>query len=169
MHISSVRLLLCSAAVTSKSQSVSLIVRFYPLKRKESSPAITAGSQRLGYLSIVMAHCSFTTVEPAGKHWLPSLPLPSHIITVSVAWRFIGRNWTRHSSVTEWSSWSRRHRSNGCFFFEVQTLKRGCQIVFPFLTIFYCITLTCCFRGVGQGLEHRGELRQWNFKQWWWH
>lgn len=37
MHISSVRVLCCSAAVTSKSQSVSLIVRFYPLKRKDLS------------------------------------------------------------------------------------------------------------------------------------
>lgn len=83
MHISSVRVLFCSAAVTSKSQSVSLIVRFYPLKRKESSPVATAGSQRLGYISNMMAHCPFY-YTPACRQTLPFFS-SSRIITVSVA------------------------------------------------------------------------------------
>lgn len=85
MHISSARVLYRSAALTSKSQSASLIVRFYPLKRKESSPVITAGSQRLGYVSSVMAHCPFTTPKPAGTLSVSPIRLSPRIITVSVA------------------------------------------------------------------------------------
>lgn len=121
-------MLWCSAAVTSKNQSASLIVRFYPLKRKESSPVATAGSQRLGYISNVMAHCPFT-YNRACRQTLPFLLLLSHNYRICSR-RFIGRNWIWRFSVTERSSGSTRHQSAGCLLLEVQTLKRGCQFGF---------------------------------------
>ena len=82
MHISSVRVLRCCAAVTSKSQSASPIVRFYPLKRKDLSSRhrriteVRLHIQRDGSLS-------FNTLQPAGKR--PPFSSSSRIITVSVA------------------------------------------------------------------------------------
>lgn len=68
--------------------------------RGRISPVATAGSQRLEYISDVMAHCPFTTLEPAGQPPQPPpqpsfSPSSSRIITVSVAgdlWAVIERD-----------------------------------------------------------------------------
>ena len=164
MYISIVRALLYSAAVTSKGPSAPLIVRFYPLKRKESSPVATVGSQRLGYLSDVMAHCSFTTLEPAGKPCLPSPPLASHVITVSVAGDLSA---VIQADTSVWLSGLRDRgatRAMGVSLLEEQTLKRGCHIVFP--SLFLLHHFTGCFGGAGQRLVHEGEV--WAKWRWRW-
>lgn len=124
-----------------------------------------SGSQRLGYISNVMAHCPLTTPR-ACRQTLPSSSSSPHNYCICSR-RFVGRNRSRHRSVTEWSWWAEHHQSTGCLLLEVQTLKRGCQ--FGSASLLSLHHFTGCFGGEGQSAQprqaRRGEAWQRNCKK----